>query len=462
MPPPLKATPEQKTFLEQNIDAYHEVQKCGAIPKFWPQVTKGWFDHWPETKDMTIENEEMHKMVYRKAISGMQKYIKVWFHNHGVLNAWAPKEVAIKLLKTTCCLQLTEYYFKKHYNKHIVSNITTALATFRDKEISTTDRLNIICKQTAKAFNLKTPKFREKFAEEHKWDSRDPSLFQTVAVQMVASSWSFVLLAGGPDLKNGASEECDTHALPTDGSVNVALSPPLLGGFLDETAGNLDMPSVDAQYRLYPSLLAELQASLASTFDITNFSERSGTGIIEMMHTTPLNLPLPGLALLNAPLLVLPPQPLPFHEAGMPAMDVAIPQLITTPGTIIMPVIMPPPVLAMEAVLPAPPPVPSPTEVVATAQSTALTPLPVQTTGRKQRHDKVDTRFIVMTKWAKIPKKWVEVETLTAGKPKGKENQITVRSHTHGAQSYADLRVAQFLVESQGGNEGSEDVQAWL
>ncbi|KAF4586320.1 hypothetical protein EYR38_010595 [Pleurotus pulmonarius] len=619
MAPPPKATPEQWDFLEQNIDAYREAQKCGALQKFWPRVNKAWFDHWPETEDVTIENEEMRKMVYGKAISTKQKYVRVWFHNHGGPDTRAPKEVAVKPPKTTCCLQLNKYYSKKYYDERIASNVTTALAAFGDKKISAKTRLNIIHSQTTKAFNSETPEFKEKFVEEHKaYQERfaeerekengselDPSpasyqagiasiraYFEQFAAQTAASGWSFVLLAGGPDPKNGGtirtsafhhglnflgrsiseqdpnfrarhlpafahfltgcytSEECDARALPTDASVNVSLSPPPLyvmspsptpeptlptptpaactkiqsrpipaspivpvqiptpaasliapasptipaspivpvqtpilpitaaspiapvsptplvqtatlpvaaeygaptlapkfswddfhfefgfgGGFSGETAGNFDTPSVSAQYGPYPSLSAELQAALAQTFDTTNFGDRSGTGIIEMTPTTPLDPPLPGLASLDAPLLVLPPQPLPFHEAELPAMGMAIPQLITAPGAVIMPPPVPameavlpaPPVAAMDVVLPAPPLVPSPTEVAtvaATAHSTALTPLSVQTTGRKRRHDEVDTRFIVTTKRAKIPKKRVEVEALTADKAKGKENR---------------------------------------
>lgn len=221
------------------------------------------------------------------------------------------------------------------------------------------------------------------------------------------------------------------HAAPTDTEFSwegFDFQFGLNGGFLGKTAGNLDMPAIDAHYGPYPSLSAELQASLASTFDTTNFG---GTGIIQMTPTTPLDPPPllfqqgPGVGPPDAHLRVLPTQLLPFGEAELPAMDMAIPQLMPAPGAIVMP-----PVLAMEAVLPAPPvpaieplspahpPVPGPIET-----DTTLTLLPVQTTGRKRRHDEVDPKFIVTTKRAKIPKKRVEVEALTADKPKGKENR---------------------------------------
>lgn len=92
----------------------------------------------------------------------------MWFRNHGVPNTRATKEIAVKLPKSTRCLQLTEFYSKKYYNKRIAANVATALAAFKDKKVSTTDRLNIIREQTTKAFNLETPQFRERLTEEHK------------------------------------------------------------------------------------------------------------------------------------------------------------------------------------------------------------------------------------------------------------------------------------------------------
>ncbi|KDQ22297.1 hypothetical protein PLEOSDRAFT_171715 [Pleurotus ostreatus PC15] len=596
MAPPSKATAEQKDFLEQNISAYREAQKHGAFQKLWPQVFKGWFDRWPETEDMTIENEELRKKVYKGAIKRTWEYIKVWFRNHGVENTRCTKEVSVKPLKPTRSLQLMEYYSKKHYNERIATNVATALAAFGDKTISTSDCLAIIRDQTTKAFQLETPQFRKKFIEEHKKYQEvfaaerlkekdtesefDPTpasyqsgiatiraYFEQFAVQTAASGWSFVLL-GGPDPQDGGkirtsafhhgsnllglsisdydpnfrqhhlpafarfltgcytSEECDARALPMNDSVNTALSasPPLYvmspsptrettpvtpplpippapipaqtatlpnvaehaapivpatpipltqmatlpiaaeeaplavpiaaehaalanptefswdgfdlpfslnGGFLGGTTANF-MPSINAQFGAYPSLSAELQASLAPDFDITNFGVGSAT---EMMPTPPsIGLPpCPGLSSLAAPLLMLPTQSHDMPEAGLRAMDAAIPMPPVPANEAVLPAsipaneaVLPASIPASEAALPVPL-VPSPTEMVAAApaaQSTALAPLPVNTTGRKRCHDEVDTRFIVTTKRAKIPKKRVEVEALTANRLKGKENRV--------------------------------------
>lgn len=73
MAPPSKATLEQKTYLEQNIDAYREAQKHGAFTKLWPRLFKGWFDQWPETEDMAIQDEEARKKLYKDTIDERQK-----------------------------------------------------------------------------------------------------------------------------------------------------------------------------------------------------------------------------------------------------------------------------------------------------------------------------------------------------------------------------------------------------
>ncbi|KAF9490908.1 hypothetical protein BDN71DRAFT_1521068 [Pleurotus eryngii] len=225
MAPRDKVTAEQKAFLCTLVDMYLETKKHGGWSKFWASTFQGWFKLWPEPEDTSIVDKEERDAKLAKAILCRHGN---WFRNHAVRKAPTSLNRREKKSKRTRGPQLLELYSTEYYASRVATNVAS---TNEAESVEELKQLPIIRSETKKAFFDETPEFQAELAAKHQQilknraaerkEAKDapkgpdtpqsyeagitsiPIHFNVFAKEVEASGWSFVLLCGGPDPRNG-------------------------------------------------------------------------------------------------------------------------------------------------------------------------------------------------------------------------------------------------------------------
>ncbi|KDQ23115.1 hypothetical protein PLEOSDRAFT_1086540 [Pleurotus ostreatus PC15] len=199
MPPPSKVTVEQKAYLTGLLDQFLEAQKRGRLDKFWPMLSKGWFEQWPAHEDTEIADEDERKRELGERLSKRQVPVKI------------PRRP-----------QLVQLYIKKYYKSKIRPLIYAQVPA--GGKLTRTEFLAALHDIAPKALEKESDEVKREITDlyeamhhgkEGTEDEATPAMYAAAITELPRqfaaigqelarrTGWSFTLLAGGPDPING-------------------------------------------------------------------------------------------------------------------------------------------------------------------------------------------------------------------------------------------------------------------
>ncbi|KAF4563419.1 hypothetical protein AB1N83_010866 [Pleurotus pulmonarius] len=232
MAPRDKVNPDQKEFLMKHMNDFLEAQKMGRLDKFYVLLYGEWFQKWPTTEDMTIEDESKRKEALGAVVLALKSYLRRWFYNHN-----KPKRVlpfghivkkALQGKKSKRRPQLTEVYCRLFYKDRILQHIKAEVnrLTLKGKKPTRGVKLRLIRNYALALLDLEAPEIKDKVEKQYqrykeeveeiqKEATTTPQAYaeaiETIGAYFNAFSqalgeitgWRFTLLAGGPNPVNG-------------------------------------------------------------------------------------------------------------------------------------------------------------------------------------------------------------------------------------------------------------------
>ncbi|KDQ29896.1 hypothetical protein PLEOSDRAFT_167688 [Pleurotus ostreatus PC15] len=224
MAPPSKVTVEQKAYLTGLLDQFLEAQKHGRLDKFWPMLSKGWFEQWPAHEDTEIADEDERKRELRERLSKRQVYLKRWYHNRTALKTRGShvKPLVVQPVKIPRRPQLVQLYIKKYYKSKIRPLIYAQVPA--GGKLTRTEFLAALHDIAPKALEKESDEVKREITDlyeamhhgkEGTEDEATPAMYAAAITELPRqfaaigqelarrTGWSFTLLAGGPDPING-------------------------------------------------------------------------------------------------------------------------------------------------------------------------------------------------------------------------------------------------------------------
>ncbi|KAF4582599.1 hypothetical protein EYR38_006213 [Pleurotus pulmonarius] len=218
------------------MEAYLEAQKKGRLDKFWLEMWGAWFQEWPEHEDMSIVDPKERAVAHTATLEKQKKYLKCWFPNHSKKTRVNPYGRLIKQAldkkKPTRRPQHVQLFCKLYYGT-LISPLVRAdmkrLTLLNGVKPSRGVFLKLLRKHSQRQYKKADPSVkdavsaeferREKLKEEKEKEPepKSPAAYAAAIDDISAhfsgfsqilaelTGWSFTLLAGGPDPRDGGS-----------------------------------------------------------------------------------------------------------------------------------------------------------------------------------------------------------------------------------------------------------------